>query len=96
MKVPFGDLRRQYQSLRTEVDSAVQRVLNRGWFILGEEGQHFEQELAAYVGARHALGVASGTDAIHLALVAAGVQPGDEVITVANTDRKSTRLNSSH
>ena len=67
------------------MDSAVQRVLNRGWFILGEEGQQFEREFAAYLGARHALGVASGTDAIHLALVAAGVQAGDEVITVANT-----------
>ena len=85
MKVPFGDLRRQYQSLRTEVDSAVQRVLDRGWFILGKEGEGFEQEFAAYLGARHAFGVASGTDAIHLALVAAGVQPGDEVITAANT-----------
>ena len=85
MKVPFGDLRRQYQSLRTEVDNAIQRVLDRGWFILGKEGEEFEQEFGAYLGARHAFGVASGTDAIHLALVAAGVQPGDEVITAANT-----------
>jgi len=67
------------------VDSAVQRVLDRGWFILGQEGEQFEREFAAYLGARHALGVASGTDAIHLALVAAGVGPGDEVITAANT-----------
>ena len=67
------------------MDSAVQRVLNRGWFILGQEGEQFEREFAAYLGARHALGVASGTDAIHLALVGAGVRPGDEVITAANT-----------
>jgi dTDP-4-amino-4,6-dideoxygalactose transaminase len=67
------------------VDSAIQTVLNRGWFILGQEGEQFECEFAAYLGARHALGVASGTDAIHLALAAAGVKAGDEVITAANT-----------
>lgn len=67
------------------MDSAVQGVLNRGWFILGQEGEQFEREFATYLGARHALGVASGTDAIHLALVAARVGPGDEVITAANT-----------
>ncbi len=67
------------------MDSAVQRVLDRGWFILGQEGEQFEGEFAAYLGTRHALGVASGTDAIHLALVAAGIGSGDEVITAANT-----------
>ena len=85
MKIPFGDLRRQYDAIRSEVDSAVQRVFERGWFILGQEGEQFEQEFAAYLGADHAVGVASGTDAIQLALIAAGVEPGDEVITAANT-----------
>lgn len=85
MKIPFGDLRRQYESMRGEIDAAVGRVLERGWFVLGEEVEAFEREFAAYLGARHAIGVASGTEAIQLALVAAGIQPGDEVITAANT-----------
>ena len=85
MKVPFGDLSRHYRALRKEIDEAVHRVLERGWFILGDECRQFENEFAAYLGARHAVGVASGTDAIHLALMAAGVTSGDEVITAANT-----------
>jgi dTDP-4-amino-4,6-dideoxygalactose transaminase len=85
MKVPFGDLRRQYQAMRSEIDQAIHRVLERGWFVLGREVEEFEHEFAAYVGARHAIGVGSGTEAIHLALVAAGVGYGDEVITAANT-----------
>jgi dTDP-4-amino-4,6-dideoxygalactose transaminase len=85
MKVPFGDLRRQYDSIRGEIDAAVQAVFERGWFILGQEVERFEAELAAYLGVRHVVGVGSGTDAIHLALRAVGVEPGDEVITVANT-----------
>jgi dTDP-4-amino-4,6-dideoxygalactose transaminase len=85
MKVPFGDLARQYQSIRNEVDDAVSRVLCRGSFILGEELARFEQEFAAYLGCRHVVGVGSGTDALHLALAAAGVLAGDEVVTAANT-----------
>lgn len=85
MKVPFGDLRRHYQPIRSEIDTALERVLDSGWFILGEEVERFEQEFAAYLGTSYAIGVASGTDAIHLALRAAGVRAGDEVITVANT-----------
>jgi dTDP-4-amino-4,6-dideoxygalactose transaminase len=85
MKVPFGDLARQYQSMREEVDAAVARVLHRGWFILGEELIAFENEFAAYLGCKHVIGVGSGTEALHLGLVAAGVLPGDEVITAANT-----------
>src|SRR5262245_19598214 len=85
MKVPFGDLARQYASIREEVDDAISRVLRRGWFILGEELARFEREFAAYLGCRHVVGVGSGTEALHLALVAVGVQPGDEVITAANT-----------
>lgn len=84
-KVPFGDLRRQYQSLKTEIDQAIARVLHRGWFVLGQEVEHFEGEFADYLGSKQAVGVASGTEAIQLALMAIGVGPGDEVITAPNT-----------
>jgi dTDP-4-amino-4,6-dideoxygalactose transaminase len=85
MKVPFGDLRRQYDAMRQEIDEAVQRVFERGWFILGVEGENFEQEFAEFIGVKRAVGVGSGTEAIHLALRAVGVEAGDEVITVPNT-----------
>jgi dTDP-4-amino-4,6-dideoxygalactose transaminase len=68
-----------------EVDGAIGRVLRRGWFILGEEVRAFERDFAEYLGCRNVVGVGSGTEALHLALVAAGVSPGDEVITAANT-----------
>lgn len=84
-RVPFGDLRRQVVSLRGEIDAAIARVLDRGWFILGEEGDAFEREFAAFIGVPHAVGVASGTDAIALSLRALGVGPGDEVVTVSAT-----------
>jgi dTDP-4-amino-4,6-dideoxygalactose transaminase len=83
--IPFSDLRQQYLSLKDEIDASIQRVLNSGWFILGSEVQAFEEEFAAYVGAEHAVGVGSGTEALHLALLACGVGPGDEVITVSHT-----------
>src|SRR5262249_8180092 len=85
MQVPFGDLRRQYEAMRDEIDAAVRRVHERGWFILGEEGDAFEREFAAYLEVKHAVGVGSGTEAIHLALRAVGVGIGDEVNTAANT-----------
>jgi len=85
IEIPFCDLRRQYLSLKEEIDQAVARVLNRGWFILGEEVKAFEEEFAAYCGAAYGVGVGSGTEALHLALLACGVKPGDEVITVPNT-----------
>ncbi len=85
MKVPFGDLRRQYDALQEEIDQAVRRVHERGWFILGVEGESFEREFAEYNGVTRCVGVGSGTEAIHLALRAVGVQSGDEVITAANT-----------
>lgn len=85
MRVPFGDLRRQYESLQNEIGRAIRRVLERGWFVLGEEVEQFEREFAACLGARHAIGVASGTEAIQLSLMAIEVGPGDEVITAANT-----------
>jgi dTDP-4-amino-4,6-dideoxygalactose transaminase len=85
LKVPFGDLRRQYDALRQPIDDAVRRVFERGWFILGVEGENFEREFADYLGVKRCVGVGSGTEAIHLALRAVGVEPGDEVITAANT-----------
>jgi len=75
----------QYLSHRAAIDAAVRRVLDKGWYILGDEVRAFEAEFAAHVGARWAIGVASGTDALHVALRACGIGPGDEVITVSHT-----------
>src|SRR3990172_6187327 len=77
--------RAQYLSHKEEIDAALQRVLEKGWYILGEEVQAFEKEFAAFIGVAHAVGVASGTDALHIALVACSVAQGDEVITVSHT-----------
>lgn len=77
--------RAQYLAHQTEIDEAMQRVLDRGQYILGEEVKAFEAEFAAYLGVTQAWGVGSGTEALHLALAACGVGPGDEVITVAHT-----------
>jgi dTDP-4-amino-4,6-dideoxygalactose transaminase len=85
MRVPFADLSRGTRELRAEIDGAIGRVLDRGWFVLGEEGAAFEEEFAAALGAKHAVGVASGTDAIELALRALDVGPRDDVVTQANT-----------
>lgn len=83
--IPLVDLKPAYLREQCEIDAAVSRVLASGWYILGDEVRQFEQEFAAYVGTSHAVGVASGTDALLLALRAAGIGPGDEVITVAHT-----------
>lgn len=82
--IPFGDLSRQHNALRTALEAAVSRTLASGWYILGAEVSAFEQEFAAYCGASHCVAVASGADALYLALAALGIGPGDEVITVAN------------
>jgi dTDP-4-amino-4,6-dideoxygalactose transaminase len=79
--VPFVDFRPHVAALRAELDAAVARVLDSGHFILGPENEAFERELAAAFGARDAVGVANGTEAIQLALEALGVGAGDEVIT---------------
>jgi dTDP-4-amino-4,6-dideoxygalactose transaminase len=86
MIVPFNDLRAEYYSLQEEIDGAIRRVLESGKFVMGEELDAFEKEFALYCGAKHAIGVGSGTGALHLALLACGIGPGDEVITVPNTD----------
>lgn len=83
--VPFVELASQFRSIEPEIRAAIDRVFARSWFVLGEEVEAFEGEFAAYTGAKHAVGVGSGTEALHLALLATGVRPGDEVITVANT-----------
>jgi len=85
MKVPFLDLSRQVAGLREELDEAIAAILEGGRFVGGDPVARFEREFAAYCGAAEAVGVASGTDAITLALRAVGVGPGDEVVTVANT-----------
>jgi len=81
--IPLLDLKAQYAAIRSEVEPAVLRVLASGHYVLGEEVACFEEEFAAYCGARHAIAVNTGTSALHLALLAAGVGPGDEVITVS-------------
>jgi dTDP-4-amino-4,6-dideoxygalactose transaminase len=84
-KIPLLDLVAQYQTIKTEIDVAVQRVLDSGRYILGEEVSSFEEEMAAYLGVKHAIGVASGTDALILALRALDIGEGDEVILPAYT-----------
>ncbi len=81
MQIPMVDLQIQYQQLKSEIDAAIAGVLDTSHYILGPQGQAFENEAAAYLGVKHAIGVSSGTDALHLALRAAGLGPGDEVIT---------------
>ncbi len=83
--IPYCDLRAQYKSIKPEIDEAVGRVLESAEFVLGSEVEAFEQEFATYVGANHAIAMNSGTSALHLALLAAGVGPGTEVITVPFT-----------
>ncbi len=84
--IPFGDLSREYRELSGELDEAIRGVCEKGWFILGEEGDCFETDFAKYIGGEvHAVGVGSGTEALHLALVASGVEHGDLVVTVPNT-----------
>lgn len=79
--IPMVDLKTQYHNLKAEIDRAVLDAIESTQFILGPNVQAFEQEAAAYLGAKHAVACASGTDALHLAILAAGIGPGDEVIT---------------
>ncbi len=85
MNIPMVDLKGQYLTLKDEIDTALIDALSATQFILGPNVQAFEQEAADYLGVAHAVGVASGTDALHLALAAAGIGEGDEVITTAFT-----------
>src|SRR5579872_682512 len=90
MRIPINDLKRHHDPLAAEIQAAVERVLSRGWYILGPEVEAFEAEFAGYCGVEHAIGVASGTDALELALRAVGAGPGAEVATVANAGMYST------
>src|SRR5438105_7323650 len=85
MRVPLLDLKAQYQSLKSALDDAAIRVLESGRYVLGPEVSAFEEEFASTCGSRHAVGVSSGTSALHLALLALGVGPGDEVVTTPFT-----------
>ncbi len=85
MKIPLTDLKKQYQSIKKEIDSAIEQVIAKTNFILGEELEELEKEIADYLGAKYAVGVASGTDALLLALEALGIGEGDEVITTPFT-----------
>lgn len=85
MNIPFVDLKAQYQTIKEPVQTALQKVMDNTSFVLGPAVQEFEAKFAAYIGVKHALGVNSGTSALHLALLAAGVGAGDEVITPAMT-----------
>ena len=79
------DLTMQYNELKAEIDEAISRVIVSGRFILGHEVEALEKELADYCGVKYAIGVASGTDALIIGLMACGVKPGDEVITTPFT-----------
>jgi dTDP-4-amino-4,6-dideoxygalactose transaminase len=83
--IPLVDLVTQYKAIQPEIDAALQRVLLSGHFILGEEVSALEEEVAAFLGVGHAIGVASGTDALLIAMRACGVRPGDEVLLPAYT-----------
>ena len=85
----FTDLKTQYAALREQIGARIQAVLDHGQYIMGPEVKELEQRLATFTGAKHCITVASGTEALLIALMAIGLKPGDE-------DRKSTRLNSSH
>lgn len=80
MKIPLLDLNQQYQSIQAEIQEAIQKVLENTNFIMGDQVAQFEQAMAQYCGVKHAIGVASGTDALLIALKAIGIEPGDEVI----------------
>jgi len=85
MAIALVDLKAQYNSIKDEIDKAVRRVIQNGQFILGPEVKNFEQKAAAYCDSKYGIGVATGTDAIRLALLACGIKPGDEVITTPFT-----------
>src|SRR3954471_2130705 len=85
IQIPFVALSRQHQPIAADLHAAFERVLGASSYILGEEVARFEEEFAAYCGVRHCVGVASGTAALTIAALAAGIRPGDEVIVPAHT-----------
>src|SRR3989338_4186924 len=85
MNVQFLDLKRQYQSIKPEIDKAIADVVESQRFVLGPRLEELEKSFAGYCGAKHATGANSGTSALHMALLALGVGKGDEVITCPNS-----------
>ncbi|MFY9479116.1 MAG: DegT/DnrJ/EryC1/StrS family aminotransferase [Aquabacterium sp.] len=85
MRVPFLDLHAGYSELKSQVDTAIARVSQSGWYVLGPEVEAFEQSFAGYCEATSCVGVANGLDALHIGLLALGIGPGDEVIVPSNT-----------
>ena len=85
MDIPFVDLKKQYASIKTEIDEAIQNVINETAFIKGKYVAQFEEDYKKIYGVKHVISCANGTDAIYITLKALGIGPGDEVITVANT-----------
>jgi dTDP-4-amino-4,6-dideoxygalactose transaminase len=83
--IPFLELKPTYDELKTEIDAAVMTVLDRGWYLLGEEIQAFEEEFARFIGVKHCIGVGNGLDALTIALRAAGIGEGDEVLVPSHT-----------
>ncbi|MEM2080725.1 MAG: DegT/DnrJ/EryC1/StrS family aminotransferase [Candidatus Bathyarchaeia archaeon] len=83
--IPFIDLKKEYTEIKWEINEAIQQVLEKGTFILGEETEKFEREFSSYIGVKHGVGVNSGSDALFLTLKALGISTGDEVITVSHT-----------
>ncbi|MFH1753241.1 MAG: DegT/DnrJ/EryC1/StrS family aminotransferase, partial [Candidatus Omnitrophota bacterium] len=85
MKIPLLNLKRQYRSLKSEIDKAIESVVEAQNFVLGEDVRKLEEEIAAYCGTRYGVGVASGTDALFLSLKGLGIKEGDEIITTPLT-----------
>jgi dTDP-4-amino-4,6-dideoxygalactose transaminase len=85
MKVPFADLSRQYKAYKADFDRVTSEVFEKGSFIFGENCTAFEKEFSEYTGTGYGIGVGSGTEALHISLLACGIKNGDEVITIANT-----------
>src|SRR3954453_20706341 len=85
MEVSFYGHVRQYHNIQEELDGAIRAVLESSQYVMGPALKQFETELAGYWGTKHAVGVNSGTDALWLTFLALGIQPGDEIITTANT-----------
>jgi len=84
-KIPFYDIGNSYRELKLEIDSAVARVLNSGWYIVGKEVSSFEKDFAKYIGTKYCVGTSNGLDALFLVLKAWGIGAGDEVIVPSNT-----------
>jgi len=85
LMIPYFTLSRQYQSIKKEIQDAINQVLDGGYFILGKQVETFEKNFAKYIGVKYAIGVGNGTEAITLAMIAAGIKPGDEVIAPSFT-----------